>query len=235
MKRLNQIGKKHQTDKATFGYLDVYQDFFESLVYRQDLIIAEVGVLGGSSLNTWRDFFPNATIIGIDKVEKGVNERSETVSDDFFKSDENSEFYLCDQSDRNQLEKTKAQIKQKYSKIDIFIDDGSHFQHDMAITFEIMFDVLSSNGIYIFEDICTTENLKKGDLWWGGDNTPKIENCIEQTIIRFIEKKKIENDYIDQLKISKIESDIKNCFFYKALTPPLTQFATSSLAVLLKK
>lgn len=240
MKSLQQIGLECGTDKANFGYLPIYEDFFKKFNNKSNLIIAEIGVLGGCSLRTWRNFFSQAKIIGIDKIANGHNHRydlgiTEVVSDNFFKIDINSQFYLCDQSDENQLTKTADQIKKDHGGIDIFIDDGSHYQKDMMITFEKFFEILNSGGIYIFEDICTTEGLKNGAKWWGEDNEPKIENCVEQTILKYIEAKKIKNGYLNQSKITIIENTIKDCFFYKALTPPLTSMGTSSLSIVVKK
>ena len=233
MNKLTQIGINNNTDKAFFGYLKVYETHFNKFINNKTTTIAEIGILGGASLKTWRDFLPNAKIIGIDKFEDSVNERSEIVVNDFFKSDPNSKFFLCDQSKTEDLISLKNKLINENIGIDIFIDDGSHFQKDMIQTFEIMFPILNKGGIYIIEDICTTKNLLRGDKWWGDVKNINIENCVEQTILNFKNTNKLKNDYFISNDLSELENSIQDCLFYKDKTEPLTAYATSSLAILI--
>jgi hypothetical protein len=232
MKTLTSIGLKYNTDKSIFGYLEIYNDLFKK--YQNDnIILAEIGILSGSSLKTWREFLPKAKIIGIDNIDIGYNTRNEYVSSIFFNTDHNSRFVLCDQSDRKQLKKFALEIRSNNEQIDIFIDDGSHFQHDIMITLEEIFPLIKPGGIYIIEDICTIENLNRGDSWWGCDLSPSIENSVEYTFTNYLKNKIIYNKYITDTKY--LENNIENCFFYKAMNPPLTPQGTSSLVILVKK
>jgi hypothetical protein len=235
MNKLTQIGLKNQTDKSTFGYLNIYETYFNKFIDKENITIAEVGILGGASLRTWREFFPNAKIIGIDKVENNINERMEVVKNDFFESDLNSKFFLCDQNKTEDLNLLKSKLAQENIQIDIFIDDGSHFQKDIIQTFEIMFPLLNKGGIYIIEDICTTENLLRGDKWWGDAKNTNIENCVEQTMLKFKNTNELKNNYFISKDLSELKNSIEDCIFYKAKTQPLTEKATSSLAILIKK
>ena len=55
-----------QTDKYDLGYVDeFYNKFFEPRRYSVQSLL-EVGIAYGGSLLLWRDYFPNATIMGID-------------------------------------------------------------------------------------------------------------------------------------------------------------------------
>lgn len=59
----------HNSIKNT-TYFQTYDDLF-SCYRNKEITFAEVGVLGGSSLFMWRDFFgPKARIIGIDLNSK---------------------------------------------------------------------------------------------------------------------------------------------------------------------
>jgi hypothetical protein len=233
MKTLTSIGLKHNTDKSIFGYLEIYNDLFQKYQDNKNTILAEVGILSGSSLKTWREFLPKAKIIGIDNTDIGYNTRNEYVSSMFFNTDNNSRFVLCDQSDKKQLKKFVLEIISNNEEIDIFIDDGSHFQHDIMITLEEIFPIIKSGGLYIIEDICTVENLTRGDSWWGCDSSPSIENSVEYTFINYLKNKIINNKYLTNTKY--LEDNIENCFFYKAMNPPLTSQGTSSLVILVKK
>jgi len=64
--RSKQLTLEHyDTDKVANRYLDVYDPIFEPLVDKY-ITLLEIGVQKGGSLLFWRDYFPNATIVGID-------------------------------------------------------------------------------------------------------------------------------------------------------------------------
>ena len=78
-RNLQQLGQKNGTDKhdeihsfAGKSYLDVYEDHFDSIKESATCIL-ELGVLQGRSLKTWRDFFTNAQIWGID-IDPAANQ-----------------------------------------------------------------------------------------------------------------------------------------------------------------
>lgn len=92
----------------------------------------------GASLYTWRDFFPNAQIIGIDI-------RQETM----FKDDRIKTF-VCDAQKKEELVKLINKIG---NDIDIFIDDGSHKTNDQILTCKIIMPLLKNHVTYIIEDV----------------------------------------------------------------------------------
>ena len=46
-------------------YFDIYEKYFSEYV-NKDVLMFEIGVDGGGSLEMWKSYFKNATIIGID-------------------------------------------------------------------------------------------------------------------------------------------------------------------------
>ena len=62
---LTEIGKLYGTDKVTQGFTDVYQVRLEPLRFKVQKLL-EVGVFFGASLQMWRDYFPNAHVLGLD-------------------------------------------------------------------------------------------------------------------------------------------------------------------------
>ena len=48
-----------------------------------------------------------------------------------------------------------ARILQKYPDIDIVLDDGSHQMHHMIATFELLYERVRQNAVYIVEDTHT--------------------------------------------------------------------------------
>ncbi len=67
MRSLDEIGLDSLTDKssANHNYCVKYEKYlqFDRL---KELKILEIGVAGGHSLRMWKEFYPNATVVGID-------------------------------------------------------------------------------------------------------------------------------------------------------------------------
>ena len=100
---------------------------------------------GGESLGMWAEYFPNADIHGIDIYEKNLQGRFTT--------------HTGDQSD---VEFLKELIK-KIGTPTIIIDDGSHVNSHMIVSFDTLFPLLKfDGGIYIVEDIYRAHPLKDG-------------------------------------------------------------------------
>ena len=67
---LEDIGRKWGTDKSTVlhHYLNFYERFLSPI--RSDVKkVLEIGVLFGQSVKMWRDYFPNAQIVGFDGID----------------------------------------------------------------------------------------------------------------------------------------------------------------------
>jgi hypothetical protein len=64
--------------------------------------------------------------------------------------DENKEVQMifCDSNDSNTINSSLEDIK-----LDIIIDDGSHQVQDMLNSFNMLFNRLNQNGLYVMEDV----------------------------------------------------------------------------------
>lgn len=142
MNKLNQIGLKYGTDKASdiHNYLVKYQKY---LPFKQndDIKILEIGVQGGHSLRTWKEYFYNSFIIGLDINPdcKQYQEYGITIE-------------IGSQNDANFLN----DIKEKYEKINMIVDDGSHINSDVIFSFEHLWDMIVPGGVYVVEDCITS-------------------------------------------------------------------------------
>lgn len=149
MKTLYEIFKEHEGYSVSkwATYLEVYQSFFEK--YRNtDVVVLEVGINYGGSLEVWRKFFgEKARIIGVD-----INESCKTLTD------VDAEIYIGSQSDRRFL----RDLKTKIPKVDILIDDGGHTMRQLIVTYEELFDHVKEDGLYVFEDLHTSYWRKFG-------------------------------------------------------------------------
>jgi len=146
---LKKIFEKYDTDKKTHGYIPLYEDAFKkhrSTVKR----FVEIGVHRGESLRAWRDYFPNAHIIGIEINPKSV--------DDALKNEPRITLEIGDATDTGFVRK----LINKYKNFDIVLDDGSHKSTDMRKSFNLLWPV--TNLIYCIEDLTTQypKNKYKG-------------------------------------------------------------------------
>jgi hypothetical protein len=159
MKTLDEIMLSVRTDKASkyHNYTPVYQNYFEPFRYDK-FVFLELGLGDKTSLNregedllAFQEYFPNAWIVGID------NDVNKLYSDKRIRT------YCCDQTDEVKL---KEIIKNEGSPF-IIIDDCSHLKELTIKSFEILFPLLKSGGLYCIEDVVAPA------YWpdWGGCET----------------------------------------------------------------
>lgn len=128
-------------------YFDVYERHFARF-RNQEVVILEIGVSHGGSLQMWRDYFgPRAKIYGID-----VNPECRKLEEEHIK------IFIGSQSDKNFL----REIKKSIPPIDILIDDGGHNMRQQIVSYEELFPHVKENGIYLIEDLHTSYWLRYG-------------------------------------------------------------------------
>lgn len=156
---LTELADSYGTDKGTnkHQYARIYELFF--LPHRETARkIFEIGVLEGASLKMLRDYFPNATIYGIDIVDTSHldSDRIRTA--------------IADQSDRRAL---RGFIDEHGSDFDFIIDDGGHSMEQQQVSLGFLFEHVRPGGYYILEDVHTS--LYPPDAGYGvepdGQNT----------------------------------------------------------------
>lgn len=137
---LDKLAQKYNTDKKInggHGYTKYYHDYFDSLKLNK-LNILELGVREGWSLKLWHEYFINSKIYGIDN---------------------NSEKLCPEQFDEKRIIfKIGLQDDEKFllslnNNFDIIIDDCSHISNLSIKSFNILFPILKSGGIYVIEDL----------------------------------------------------------------------------------
>jgi predicted O-methyltransferase YrrM len=179
---LKKLAYTYGTDKLSHGYISFYENYFNS--FKNDVFnFLEIGVFFGSSIRMWSKFFPNATIYGVDHFtgHQG-NNHTFTNADKFWKEVNNSndneldnvELVLLDQSNENHLINFKKRCVKKNLTFKVILDDGSHLMRDQQISFYYLFDLLEDGGIYIIEDIHTSEQSGYDVILDGSNSTKKI-------------------------------------------------------------
>src|SRR6478609_1337977 len=173
---LDEISIQYGTDKSSLCHnYTPYYDMFFSPLRDKKLNLLEIGVWEGASLSTWKDYFKNATITGFDIDEKAQYNSGRVNT---FKGDQSNPFDLED-------------VNNKYGTFDIIIDDGSHECDHMRKSFETMFPLLQSGGLYCIEDCLCAYDKER----WGS----------KESIIDFIKEK------IDDVQMNGIISNYEIC------------------------
>lgn len=146
---------KHRPGFHAYGSL--HQAKFRPLKYRR-IKLVEIGIgdwpgAGGRSLLAWRAFFPFATIVGCDLLDKQGLARPGT------------RIRRMSQGSREDL----LALLAAEAPFDIVIDDGSHLSEHQLLTFRVLFDGLKDGGLYVIEDVQTSYwPVKVGTAHWDG-------------------------------------------------------------------
>ncbi|WP_425093841.1 hypothetical protein [Tropicimonas sp. S265A] len=143
---LSRFALRHGTDK--FGLHDYTPNYHALLKDERmaPLRVLEIGIggftdpnSGGESLAMWRDYLPNASILGID-IEPKTRDFGPRVT-----------LAQGSQVDTVFLQR----MIDEHGPFDLIIDDGSHQNAHVVESFEFLFPGLAAGGVYIVEDVQT--------------------------------------------------------------------------------
>ena len=180
---------------AAHGYCDVYTELFE--VRRAEIgSVIECGIgtnnselesnmtssgRPGASLRVWRDFFPNASVVGadIDAATLFTEDRITT--------------HQLDQCDPESIRSMWSTIGPK--KFDIMIDDGLHNYHAGRCLFENSVDRLADSGVYIIEDVGQSDLEAYAEYFASGVPRSGGRSSLEATFILFYDEERFCFDW----------------------------------------
>lgn len=169
---LCELAKKHETDKGgrhyRYGggdsdtcheYTPIYWDLLHA---KKDDVkhVLEIGVNAGSSLRMWKEFFPNANIVGIDCEQRTMfsEDRIQTI--------------MADQGSEVSLVMAMGMVDPERPCFDLIIDDGSHETGHQITSMQTLLPFLKKDGIYVIEDLqidCKPEivaqHIPEGYTW----------------------------------------------------------------------
>jgi cephalosporin hydroxylase len=174
--KLAELGRKYGTDKAGphvhtfkgFCFLDVYERHLSYLQY-ENVNFLELGILNGSSLKMWEEYFTNGNIIGLDIDPTKMRYTTDRTK-----------IYVGSQSDELLINKIKSDYPNGF---DVVLDDASHLNELTITSFNLLFNHLKPGGYYIIEDThCTYggDGFADGAKKWPGmnynDNSVNFDN-----------------------------------------------------------
>jgi len=145
---LNALARLWGTDKAPghHGYTRHYAHHLRGRRRRIECVL-EIGIGceadpagGGNSLRMWRNYFPSATIYGVDLYEKWFDTETRIIA------------LKADQSDAYSLSQAVAGCP----AFDLVVDDGSHVGAHIITTFDVVFPMVKPGGYYVIEDLETS-------------------------------------------------------------------------------
>jgi len=144
---LDELAVRYRTDKSS--HLNAFTEKYEFYLAprRHDrLTLLEIGIYQGASIRMWHEYFPHATIAGVDLLEPPgeLRELGPRVK-----------LFRADQSSPEQL-RTVAEALQETGGLDLVIEDGSHISRHQINTFQVLYPYLNPGGIYFTEDVTTS-------------------------------------------------------------------------------
>jgi hypothetical protein len=142
------------------NYMNIYEKYLEPM-RNEPIRFLEIGVLDGRSLYSWRSYFTNGEVYGID-IQQSCK-RYENKDMKVF-------VYILDCSSDEKLEEF---VKLFPNYFDVILDDGSHINDITVKTFNSLYKCLKNEGLYMIEDLgCAYmgERLKKDIYHWPGCN-----------------------------------------------------------------
>jgi len=150
-----EIFSRYDTDKVNTFYESAYDDLFTN---RNEVkLLFEIGVYHGGSLRGWRDYFPNARVVGLD-VNPVCRFTEERISVE-----------IGDATQKVFVDSLLA----KYGEPDVVIDDGSHMSRDIKLTFELLYE--RTKKFYVIEDLGTQyQEFQNGSFLNDGVSATKV-------------------------------------------------------------
>jgi hypothetical protein len=132
--------KGYGLSKAKLGIMQAYQPYFAPLVGKS-INLLELGIYKGASLRFWRDYFENATIVGLDcSTPAKIDDPNGKIH-----------IYQGYQQDTQLLDRIVKE--QAPDGFDVVIDDCSHIGRLARISFWHLFqNHLKPGGLYAIED-----------------------------------------------------------------------------------
>jgi len=141
---LEEIIDNTRTDKNTIhSYLSIYQELLKDKRETAKDIL-EIGIDKGGSIKLWHDFFINATIYGLDRMN---------INDIWGELKNKNRIILYTLIDAYHDDFFNTNISNKNLKYDLIIDDGPHTLDSMKIFIKLYLPFLKDDGILIIEDI----------------------------------------------------------------------------------
>lgn len=168
-------------DKGTIhSYIEVYEELFAP--YRNSALrVLEIGIMGGCSLRMWEEYFAYSEVHGIDLCDQplGMTDLRPMIKE------AGHHIHLLDASNKEQVEACFHNVV-----FDVVVEDANHFIDDQLKIYDNFRRHLSTNGIYVIEDIEDIERDKK-----------KLESIDSNRRVRILDRRNVKGRFDDVLVV----------------------------------
>jgi len=209
---LNRLAFKHGTDKGDTdhspdsgwtGWIHNYCDFYQAMLEPIRLSarrVMEIGVWHGASLKMWRDYFPEATVYGVDNWSQVPEaEKPKDLGDRIVVREAN-------QANRVDLERVAAED----GPFDLIVDDGSHVMEHQQVSLGCLFPHVRPGGYYILEDLHTSFLTGHPDFGLESDGSNSTAKMIEA----LSDGKPAESKYMTSEELAYLNANVESCWMY---------------------
>ena len=100
---------------------------------------AYAGLPPGGSLRAWREYYPKASVIGMDIDPESIAAVEQPA-------------FVVDQTNQDSLDEVRLKLRE-FGQFDLIVDDGFHDPHANVRTLLTFFELLRPGGSYVVEDI----------------------------------------------------------------------------------
>lgn len=145
--RLGDLSVRYGSDKwASFHWYTPHYERHFARLRDEPVRILEIGIggygddPGGASLKMWKRYFHRGLIYGLDVFDKSELTEPRLTA------------LVGDQSDPGGL----AALAEEHGPFDVIIDDGSHVNEHVHVSFRALFPHLRHGGLYVIEDLQTS-------------------------------------------------------------------------------
>lgn len=130
------------TDKGFpgHGYTEMYERFLWQWK-NEPIRIFEIGIADGGSLAMWLEYFPRASVYGVDIKDSSRFEKDRVKT------------CIADQANREQLKKCMDAFGGQF---DLLVDDGGHSMEQQQVSLGFLFPYVRPGGFYSIEDLHTS-------------------------------------------------------------------------------
>jgi len=159
MTLLCDLAKKYETDKGGYGHMRYgggdsdtchnYTPYYHDLLgdRREEIkTVLEIGVHQGCSVRMWKEYFPNAQILGIDTNGECIKHAEDRIT-----------VMMADQNNPHQLMSAATAFLCQHERFlegfDLIVDDGSHEREHQIVSLETLWRYLAKGGYYVVEDV----------------------------------------------------------------------------------
>jgi hypothetical protein len=192
---------RSRSDKCGNGYTAFYDKYF-SPIRRSVNHILELGVMAGSSLQMWEEYFPNALILGLDN---GVHPNK--------MKELSTGRVLVEFADQNKKENILG-VTSRHGTFDIIVDDCSHFTRHQQSTLGWLFPAVRAGGFYVVEDIPATKALCNNEIGWGQRDRVNGTDCTAYCLDN-MSKGIFQSEYMSEKDVNYLKENVewvKFCF-----------------------